>query len=370
MVKSVTRNGGWRPATGSKFHLIACGLTFATLVSACRDDEVSTAPQSRPVRTQLVEIVEWREAGTAIGEIKPRYESDVGFRIAGKIAARPVDVGTVVEKSTLVAKLDSTNEQTAIRIAETDVAAAQAEADDAAGGETRQRGLLQRGFTPQANYDAADRRLRTAKARLEAAELAKKDATERLGYTELRSDDAGVVTAVGAQVGQVVSAGQMIVRIARTGAKEAEFKVAERALRSVPRDPLVEVSLLSDPAIKALGHVREVATTADSVTRTYAVRLSLDTPPDAMRFGATVQGRVVFEEKRVVQLPSSALFDADNGPAVWVFDPSTSTVNPRPVTVLRYESDRVLVVDGLATGERVVIAGVQKLWPGMKVRLM
>ena len=370
MVKSVTRNGGWRPATGGKFRLIAWGLTLATLVSACRDEEVSIAPQSHPVRTQLVEIVEWREAGTAIGEIKPRYESDVGFRIAGKIAARPVDVGTVVEKSTLVAKLDSTNEQTAIRIAETDVAAAQAEADDAAGGETRQRGLLQRGFTPQANYDAADRRLRTAKAKLEAAELAKKDATERLGYTELRSDDAGVVTAVGAQVGQVVSAGQMIVRIARTGAKEAEFKVAERTLRSVPRDPLVEVSLLSDPSIKALGHVREVATTADPVTRTYAVRLSLDTPPDAMRFGATVQGRIVFEEKRVVQLPSSALFDANNGPAVWVFDPSTSTVNPRPVTVLRYESDRVLVVDGLATGERVVIAGVQKLWPGMKVRLM
>src|SRR5262249_35034708 len=137
-----------------------------------------------------------------------------------------------------------------------------------------------------------------------------------------------------------------------------------------PHDSVVEVSLLSNPNIKASGHVREIATTADPITRTFAVRVNLENPPEPMRFGATVQGRVVLEEKRVVQLPSSALFQLENSPAVWIFDPSTSTVNVRHLTVLRYEADQVLVSDGLTRGEYVVVAGVHKLWAGMKVRLM
>jgi membrane fusion protein, multidrug efflux system len=345
-------------------------LTMAVLLGACREESTSATAPIRPVRTQVVEVVEWKQTESTIGEIKPRYESDIGFRIAGKVSARPADVGTVLRKGALVATLDSTNEQSAVRIADTDITAARAELDEATAQEARQRELLRRGFTTQVTYDAADRRLKTANAKLESADLVRKDAAERLGYTELRSDEAGVVTAVGAQAGQVVAAGQMVVRIARTDAKEAEFKVAERTLRSVPRDIVVEVSLLGDPGIKAVGHVREIATTADPATRTFAVRISLDNPPDAMRFGATVQGRVMIQETQVVQLPSSALFQFENSPAVWVFDAATSTVNPRRLTVLRYEADRVLVVDGLASGERVVVAGVQKLWPGMKVRLM
>ena len=346
------------------------GLALAMLLAACNQDAASISAPIRPVRTQRVEIIEWKQASSAIGEIKPRYESDLGFRIAGKVVARPVDVGTVIRRGTLAASLDSTNEQTTIRIAETDIAAMRAEMEDAAAQESRQRELLRRGITTQVNYDAADRRLKTAKARLESAELARKDATERLGYTELKFDTDGVVTAVGVQVGQVVAPGQMVVRVARTDAKEAEFKVAERTLRSVPRDALVEVALLSDSGIKALGHLREVATTADPVTRTFAVRISLENPPELMRFGATVRGSVVLEEKRVVQLPSSALFEFKSSPAVWVFDPSSSTVNPRNLTVLRYEADQVLVTDGLASGEYVVTSGVHKLWPGMKARLM
>jgi RND family efflux transporter MFP subunit len=350
-------------------HPVIHGLALVALLAGCREESTSTTAPIRPVRTQLVEIIEWKQADTAIGEIKPRYESDIGFRIAGKLAARAVDVGTVLERGSLIAKLDNTNERTAIRIAEADIRAARAEVDDATSQEARQRELLRRGIAAQVNYEAAERRLKTASAKLESAELVRKDAIERLGYTELRSDETCVVTAVGAQAGQVVAAGQMVARIARTDAKEAEFKVAERVLRSVPRDSVVEVSLLSDPTIKAFGHVREVATTADPVTRTFAVRVGLESPPPAMRFGATVRGRVVLEEQRVVRLPLSALFQFDDSPAVWVFDPSTSTVNPRRLSVLRYEADGVLVVDGLASGERVVVVGVHKLWPGMKVRL-
>jgi membrane fusion protein, multidrug efflux system len=345
-------------------------LVLMAPLNACREEDAAKVSPIRPVRTQDVEFTEWKQAGSAIGEIKPRYESDVGFRIAGKVAARFVEIGTVVEKGTIIARMDSTNEQTAIAVAETEIRSARAELEDATGQEGRQRELLRRGYTTQVNYDAAQRRFKLANAKLESTELARKDALDRLGYTELRSDDAGIVTAVAAQPGQVIAAGQMVVRIARTDVKEAEFKIAEYTLRSVPRDSIVEVSLVDDPSIKAVGHVREVATTADAITRSFAVRVTLETPPAAMRFGATVQGRVVLEEKQVVRLASSALVRAEDGPAVWVFDPISSTVSLRHVTILRYEVDQILIVDGLKRGERVVTKGIQKLWPGMKVRLL
>ena len=168
-----------------------------------------------------------------------------------------------------------------------------------------------------------------------------------LSFSELRIRDTGIVTAVGAEPGQVVATGQMVVRIARIDAKDAEFKIAERVLRSTPADTPVEVTLLGDPSIKASGRVREVATTADPITRTFAVRVALSDAPEAMRFGATVQGRIVLADKGIIQLPSSALFQSNNGPAVWVFDPSSSTVKLRPVTILRYEVDQVVVAEGI-----------------------
>jgi RND family efflux transporter MFP subunit len=241
---------------------------------------------------------------------------------------------------------------------------------DAEGNESRQRELLTRGFATQAAYDAASRRLRMAQAAVSSAEVTLKDARERLSYTILQSDGLGVVTAVGAQPGQVVASGQMVVRVARTGEKEAVFNVAEQIFRTVPRDPLIEVSLLIDPSIKSSGRVREVAPAADPVTRTFTVRISLQDPPAEMRLGSAVVGRVVLEAQQVATLPPLSLIKDADKPAVWLFDPSTSTVAPRRVTVLRYENDRVLVSEGLANGDRVVVAGVQKLRPGMKVRLL
>lgn len=344
-------------------------LLLCSVLGACNSESQEAPPQIRSIRTQVVAIRDWKNPGTAIGEIKPRYETDIGFRIGGKMAARMVDVGSVLEKGTLIAGLDNTNEKNAVAITETEVKAAQAELADAGAQEARLRELLQRGSSTQASYDGAERRLKLARARLEQTELSRKDALERLGYTELRSDEAGVVTAIGAQPGQIVASGQMIVHVARTDVKEAEFKVSERVLQSVPPDTAVEVRLLSDPKVSVRGQVREIGTMADPVTRTFAVRISLNDPPEAMRFGTTVQGRIILNEAGIVQLPASALFRSNDRPAVWVFDPVESSVNLRPVTILRYEDDQILISEGLRSGERVVTAGVQKLFPGMKVRL-
>lgn len=349
--------------------LLAGMALLGAMLGGCNPDTPEAPPAIRSIRSQLVEITDWKNPGTAIGEIKPRYESDIGFRIAGKVASRAVDIGSVLESGTLIATLDNTNEKNAVAIAETDIRAAQAELADAAAQEARLRELLQRGSATQATYDGAERRLKLAGARLEQTELSRKDALERLGYTELRADEAGVVTAVGAQPGQIVAPGQMVVHVARTDVKEAEFKVSERILQSVSRDTAVEVRLLSDPMIKVRGQIREIGTMADPVTRAFTVRISLIDPPEAMRFGTTVQGEIILNETGIVQLPGSALSRSENRPAVWIFDPATSSVNPRPVTVLRYEDNQVLVTEGLRAGERVVTAGVQKLIPGMKVKL-
>jgi RND family efflux transporter MFP subunit len=339
------------------------------LLAGC-GNETPPVVEPRPVKTILIELASASDVGAVTGEIKARTESDIAFRIGGKVRERLVDLGAIVAREEVLARLDDTNETNSVRIAEAQVASATAELKDAEGNESRQRELLTRGFATQAAYDSASRRLRMAQAAVSSAEVTLKDARERLSYTILQSDGLGVVTAVGAQPGQVVASGQMVVRVARTGEKEAVFNVAEQIFRTVPRDPLIEVSLLIDPSIKASGRVREVAPAADPVTRTFTVRISLQDPPAEMRLGSAVVGRVVLEAQQVATLPPLSLIKDADKPAVWLFDPTTATVAPRRVTVLRYENDRVLVSEGLANGDRVVVAGVQKLRPGMKVRLL
>src|SRR5262245_16453265 len=321
-----------RPQGPGPLRLVAAALL---LLAACTED-VPQAAGPRPVKTIVVELTAASDIGSVTGEIKARIETDLGFRIGGKVSERLVDLGVIVSRDEVLARLDDTNERNAVRIAESQLEGVKAELQDAEGNEARQRELLQRGFATQSSYDSASRRLKTAQANVTSAEVNLKDARERLGYTVLRSDDMGVVTAIGAQPGQVVSAGQMVVRVARTGEKEAVFNVAEQMFRAVPRDPLVEVALLSDPSVKALGRVREVSPAADPVTRTFAVRIMLQDPPDRMRLGSAVVGRVLLEAQQVAVLPPASLFRDGDKAAVWLFDPTTETVAMRPVTVLRY----------------------------------
>jgi RND family efflux transporter MFP subunit len=347
---------------------LAAAVALALLAGCSNEAPPPALP--RLVKTVMVDLADASDVGSITGEIKPRYEIDVGFRVSGKVRERLVDVGALVAPNQVLARLDDTNERNTVRIAESSLAGAKAELADAEANEGRQRELVARGSGTQANFDAATRRLKTAQANVASTEVSLKDASERLGYTELRADDMGVITAVGAQSGQVVAVAQMVVRLARTGEKEALFNVAERLFRFVPHDPPVEVSLLSEPSIKAQGRVREVAPSADPVTRTFAVRIALVDPPMEMRLGSAVVGRVLLEARQVAALPPASLFKDGDKPAVWLFDPASGAVTLRQVGVLRYENDRVLVNAGLANGDRVVVAGVQKLRPGQKVRLL
>jgi membrane fusion protein, multidrug efflux system len=339
------------------------------VLGACQKEEKAAATPIRPVRTMTVQLQEGGEKVSLTGEIQARYEADIGFRVDGKVLERPVDVGTAVKKGELLARLDPQQYRQDLEVAKSEVAAAEAEVTRSEAQEYRQRELLKNGHTTRVQYDQALKTFKTAQAQLDAARAKQVQASENLGYTDLKADYDGVITAVGANAGQVVSSGQMVVRLARPEEREAVFNVAEGTFKGVPKDPAVEVDLVSNPEIKTVGKVRYVSPQADPATRTYTVRVSLPDAPLQMRLGANVIGSVTLDQRQTVAIPGSALFQKDGKPAVWLVE-KDNTVQLKPIAVERYQGDSVIVGDGLAEGDIVVTAGVQKLLPGQKVALM
>jgi RND family efflux transporter MFP subunit len=355
-------------AMSSRWKLLLLGLVLP--LAGC-GEAPAKAPEIKSVRTVVVDPRPIEDDRHAVGEVRPRYESELGFRIAGKVIARAVDVGASVKKGDLLARLDTQDHRNKLRSAEADIVAAQAVLTEAEGAENRLRHLLANGHTTKANYDVAVKNLRSAEAKLDAAKTAVEMAKDQLSYAQLHADFDGIVTAVNAEPGQVINVGQTIVRLARPDDKDAVFAIAEAAFErgASSQPPEIVALLLSNPAISAEGVVREISPVADPATRTFQVKVTLKNPPEQMRFGGSVVGRVKASTKAVAVLPGSALFDKGGKPAVWLVDPASSAVRLKPVVVLRYETDRVMIKDGLAKGDVVVTAGVNRLRENQKVRL-
>jgi RND family efflux transporter MFP subunit len=345
-------------------------LSLALFAGAC-GSEAPRQSEVRPVRTVVADPKPIEDDRQAVGEIRPRLESDLGFRVAGKLASRFVDVGNIVKKGDLLARLEEQDLQNKLKSAEADVASAEAVQVEAEAAEARLKALVGTGATTRANYDAALRNLRSAEAKLDSARAALALAKDQVSYSELRADFDGIVTAVGAESGQVVSVGQMVVRLARPDQKDAVFSIAEAAFRDrrAGDHPEIIVRLLANPEIVAEGVVREISPVADPATRTFQVKVTLKSPPPQMRFGSSVVGRLKATTAPVVVLPGSSLFEKDGKPAVWVVDQQSGTVVLRPIVLSRFESDRIIVSDGLKKGDVVVTAGVNRLRDGQKVRL-
>ena len=232
----------------------------------------------------------------------------------------------------------------------------------------RQQELVKDGWTPQAKFDEAQQALLTARAQVDATQSQVQIAQNQLSYTALFLDSAGAVTAKGAEPGEVVQAGQMIVKLARQGGRDAVFDVPEQFVRSGPRDPLVQLVLTNDPTVRATGRVREVSPQADPTTRTWQVKVGIINSSPAMQLGATVTGSIKLAAPAGVEVPPSALTEASGRPAVWVVDPASKTVSLRSVDVARYDPASVVIAQGLEPGDVVVTAGVQVLRPGQKVQ--
>lgn len=355
------------------FRLLMTSLVAAVPalpLAACQRETEAAAPVARPVRTTTVEKREAGQALTFTGRIEAEDEVNVAFRISGRLLENNGKLGDRVQAGQVMARLEPQNELNALRQAQAGLAAAQGQLTQARNHFDRQETLLAQGWTTRANFDVATQAQQTAQSQVDAAEAQLRTAHDLVSFTELKADAPGTITATGPSAGEVVQAGQMIARLARKDGRDAVFDVPAQLVRSTTSDPQVTVSLTDDPSIKAQGRVREVAAQANPVTRTFEVKVGLTDPPPAMRLGATVVGRVQTDAGPIIDIPATALTKINQRPAVWIVDPSTKTVSIRNVDVLRFDQARVVVSQGLDTGEIVVTAGVQALHPGQKIRLL
>ena len=327
------------------------------------------SPDVRPVRTMEAVPRAEGEAVSLTGHIRARTEESLAFRIDGRVIARRVDVGQVVQPGEVVAELDPQPQQDALRAAQAAHAAAQAALHEAANNMDRQRTLVAEGWSTRVQFDATQRAFLSATADVDSTAAKLHSAEDQLGYTKLLADSAGAVITTGAEAGEVERAGQMIVTVAHGDGADAVFDVPAILLRQVSPDALITVALTDDPSVRTVGQVRETAPQADPVTRSYRVKVALSPWPEAMRLGATVIGQTRMVAPGGIELPATALTTADSKPAVWVVDRGTQRVSLRPVELQRQDSSSIVVSHGLESGELVVTAGVHALRPGQKVRL-
>lgn len=345
-------------------------LALTLLLGGCGQETGKAAPQVRPVRAVTIEK---REAGSTVtltGRIKAEDEVALGFRISGRLLETFGSRGDRVAAGKLVARLESQNEQNALRRAQADLAAARAQLTQARNHFDRQSTLLKQGWVTRATYDLAASARTTAQSQVAAAEAHVSVARDTVGFTELRTNLPGVLTEIGPSAGEVVQAGQMIVRIARKEGRDAVFDAPAQLARSLSKDRAITVNLTDDRSVTAQGRVREISPQADPVTRTFEIKVALTGPPPAMRLGATVTGRIVTQGEAVIEIPAAALTRTNRQPAVWIVDPANNTVSLRNVDVLRFDEATVVVSSGLKDGDVVVVAGVQALHPGQKIRLL
>lgn len=338
------------------------------LLSACSKEEPPPEPV-RPVLFVEVRPVSQENFGRFAGNIEARYESTLGFRINGRIARRNVDVGSEVEKGTLLASLDPTDQQNTLRASQGDLARIEAQWINSQANARRQQELFDRGVGAQAQLDIALTDLKTTRSSLEQAQASASQAQDQLGYSELRSDHAAVVTRWQAEAGQVVTAGQEVVTLARPDIKEAVIDLPDSVVDQLPTGVEFKVASQLDPAVSTLATLREIEPQADRNTRTRRARLTLADTPDAFRLGTAISVTLTSAIPARIELPLGALQETNGTSRIWIVDKQSQTVAPRTVSVASRTTDRFVLDGGVQPGEFVVSAGVNSLKPGQKVKV-
>lgn len=353
--------------------IAAAGATVAALTWNAHASRTAAGsePVVRPAR--VIEVAYQREVQSLklAGTVVPRIETTLGFRVAGKIVERLVDVGATVQPGQVIARLDPADLQLAVDNARAALAAAEADYMRAKADHDRYRQLLNTTVFNQQTLDQRKSAAATAYGRMEQARSQLASADNNLAYTELKSDAAGVVTVVQAEVGQVMAQGQGVLRVARTDELEIQVGVPEHRLTAVRAAEVASFELWSDPGKSFAAKLRELSPSADAMTRTYPARFSVIEKPDFIGLGMTATlalGRP--DAQPVAEVPLSAIFQADTQPAVWVVDRESGMVELRPVVIARWRSDSAAIRSGVKDGELVATAGVHKLEAGQKVRPM
>jgi len=368
---SVSSAAGKVKQTARMNHAVAFlrALAMVAVCAGCSDKPQSTQ-QPRLVNVVRVTLDSTGSDIGYSGEVRARYETALSFRLPGKIVARNVEVGGLVRKGDVLARLDPEDQRLNARSAQSQLAAAKSEYEQSKAELDRYTDLYQKAFISKAEFDRRRNAYNVAKARLDQAQAQVAVSINQTGYTELAADHAGVVTSIPIEVGQVVAAGQTVMKLARTDDREVAISIPENRLVELSAASQIDISLWADPSKIYKGRLREVSPAADSVTRTYAAKISALNADPAMKLGMTANVYLRGVQRTVaVMLPATALFQDKGQAAVWIVDKTTSQVRLVPVEVGEYVEDRVAVLSGLSPGDMVVRAGVHKLFPGEKVRV-
>lgn len=327
------------------------------------------APEVRPVRLMQLSQHGGKTAFEFSGDVRPRVESRLGFRVGGKIAARLVDVGAAVRKGQPLARLDPTDLSLAEAGSRAQYEAARTDRDLAAADLKRYNDLFAKGFISAAEQNRRKATYEAAESRLRQAEAGLRSQSNQTAYAVLNADADGVVTAIDAEVGQVVTPGQPVVRVAQTAEKEVAIGLPEDQVDQLRGITDVTIHTWAEPQRSLLGRVREIAAAADPVTRTYATRVTIPNPPADLKLGMTAVVTFVRNGATpAIRVPLTALLQEQGRNQVWVFDAAAGTVKPVPVTLGEAIGNEVEVRQGLAPGQTIVTAGVHLLRPGQKVR--
>ena len=352
-----------------KFYPAAALLAAAALLTACS----KPVPPEEPIRAVKVVSVglEGMKSGAEFsGEVRPRVESRLGFRVGGKIIRRQAELGKRVRAGEVLAQLDPEDYKLAAQAASAQKSAAQTNRDLALADFNRFKSLRDQNFISGAELERRDAAMKAAQAQLDQAQAQLTGQGNQSAYTSLVADVSGVITAIDAEPGQVVAAGTPVVRIAQDGPRDVVFAVPEDkvALIKVGSDVLVR---MWSSATQFKGLVREVAASADPITRTFTVKVALE-GADAPALGTTVSVIPHALDRsgvQVIKLPTSAFRQDGNTSAVWVLDTSSMTVKLQPVVIATADGNDVVVASGLKPGMQVVVAGVHVLSPGQKVTI-
>lgn len=348
-------------------RLGAVALSAVTAAGCSPDDK------PEPKAARVIQVVEARaetveQSFSQVGEIRPHHDTALSFRLSGMLATR-LRVGETVREGDVLAVLDKRPAENDLRTARAELAAANAAMSLAALSSERQRTLVERNAASRAVMENADAELAVRRARVDAATVAVERAQDALSYTKLRAPHEGTISTIEANMGEVVAAGQVVLRLVTANRRHAVFDVPEVLYRTAPDDATIALRLVTDPTITATGTVDEVAPLADRSTRSYRVKIAVNADGAAMPFGAPVIGTLVLSKDKLVKLPASALTTSAKGSAVFVVDAVTGAVQRRPIQVSRFDERFLYVSTGLKAGERVATTGVAKLRDGEQARV-
>jgi RND family efflux transporter MFP subunit len=359
----------WILASYSRFLAGFALAVLAIALAGCNEPVAQKAAPGRPVLVTEVHYKSECPDRSFVGTVRPRIETDMGFRVPGKVAKRLVEVGQTVDIGQPLATLDEIDLRLQAEQAEAEFRAATGVLAQAAAAETRAKDLRAKGWTTDAQLDSAKAAADEARARLNRAERSVDLTKNSLSYATLLADARGVVTATLVEPGQVVASGQTAIRVARFAEKEAVVAIPETLLGRA-KDGVATVTLWSEPDKKYAAKLREVAPSADPATRTYLAKFSLPGADDRVSLGMTATLTLADPTaERVARLPLSALFSEGGEPSLYVVD-SAGDVALKPVVVKSYQSGDVVIASGVEEGARVVTLGVQKLDPAQKVRMV